>query len=420
MTTKNNEIESNVTYYNRHFPAKFSRAKNAFLFADDGKRYIDFFASAGSVNYGHNNDFIKEKVVNYIQSDGIIQGLDLDTLAKEEFLRCLKDMILDVKGYNYKVQLCSPSGTSAVEAALRLAHKITGRKGIFALAGGFHGMTLGSLSVSSIKKSTSDYALIANPVTFVPYSILTVDSYSPISYIESLLENEYSGVETPAAFIFETVQAESGINIIDAEFFRKLQNICQKHGILLICDDVQVGCFRTGNFFSFDDMGVYPDLVIMSKSISGYGTPMALLLLKSHLDVWNPGEHNGTFRGNQLAFVGAKAAIEFASLINITDIVKRKASTIEKYLLDNIPALSDNIDVRGKGMIWGIDLNKLNLEGIGCDCSKTCFDNGLIIETCGKHQNVLKILPPLTIEDSVLYTGLEIITSSIAKTINTI
>lgn len=413
-----NKIESNVSYYNSHFKTRFSKAKNALLYSDKDEQYIDFFSAAGSLNYGHNNEYIKSKIIEYVEADNIIQGLDMDTVAKEEFFKCFLENILKPRGLDYKLQLSGPAGTNAVEAALRLARKVTGRNGIFSLTGSFHGMSTSSLSVSSTKSSRLTGLPSDNGVTFIPFSVTDMDGYDPITYIKFLLNHEHSGVEKPAAFIIETVQAEGGVKPLSNEVLRGLQDICNEHNILLICDDIQVGCYRTGTFFSFEESGIVPDIVVLSKSLSGYGIPMSILLMKPSLDIWGSGEYNGTFRGNQLAFVGAKSAIEFGISNNITQMID-KSSEIIKTALDKIVSkLDKDVEVRGKGMIWGIDFNVYDVEGIALACAEECFENGLIIEVCGTGQNVLKLMPPLTIDEDVLLKGLDIIENAVLKTVS--
>ena len=404
-----NRIESNVSCYNVHFPNQFIKAKNALIYSNTNQQYIDFFSSAGSMNYGHNNEYIKEKILRYISTDGIIHALDMDTIAKEEFLLFFKEHILDSKNLDYKVQFCGPTGTNAVEAAIRLSRKVTGRVGVFSLMGSFHGMTLGSLSISSTRKKNDEPFPTPQPVTFIPYYIPNNDEYDPINYMEFLLNYEYSGTAKPSAIIMETVQAESGVNILNDSFLKRLSQLCKKHKILLICDDIQVGCFRTGTFFSFESSGIYPDIVLLSKSISGYGLPLSILLMKPDLDIWNSGEYTGTFRANCLSLVAAKAALEFSSFVNITDLIKKKENIIKTQLNDISDISNNKIFIRGKGMIWGIDLNSTGIAQVGTLCSKACFEHKVIIEVCGNNHNTLKIMPPLTIEDELLLDGLKII-----------
>jgi diaminobutyrate-2-oxoglutarate transaminase len=286
--------ESNVRSYCRNFPDVFHRAKGSVLYSESGNEYMDFLAGAGALNYGHNNDYIKDKVISYLQADAITHGLDLHTSAKEQFLSKFSQAILVPKNLDYRVQFCGPTGTNAVEAALKLARKITKRTGIFSFMGAFHGMSLGSLSISGNLAIRSGISGTSNQVTFMPYPYGFMESFDTIEYIDSVLSDVNSGIEKPAAIIFETVQAEGGVIVAPIEWIQKLRSLCDKHNILLICDDIQVGCGRTGPFFSFERANITPDMVVLSKSISGYGFPMSLLLIKPDLDIWEPGEHTGS------------------------------------------------------------------------------------------------------------------------------
>ncbi len=407
--------ESNVRSYCRSFPDVFCKAKGSLLYSENGKEYVDFFAGAGALNYGHNNDFIKEKVINYIESDSIMHGLDMYTTAKREFMETFVYKILHPRDLNYKMQFCGPTGTNAVEAALKLSRKVKKRTNVFAFMGGFHGMSLGSLSATGDLGKRQSGGIPLSNVTFMPYPYGFMNTFDSIEYIEAILNDDHCGIDKPAAIIFETVQAEGGIVVASVEWMQRLQRLCIKHDILLVCDDIQVGCGRTGAFFSFERAGIVPDIVLLSKSISGYGLPMSLLLVKPEYDVWEPGEHNGTFRGNQLAFVGASAAIEYREQSGLEYKTKQNEEFIKKYLLEEIAPLSELIKVRGIGMIWGIDFSDCGKSNFARELVQMCSEDGLIIESSGRNGNVLKILPPLNIEEELLERGLSIMKQNIMK-----
>jgi diaminobutyrate-2-oxoglutarate transaminase len=404
--------ESQVKSYCRSFPCVFDKAKGSFIFSDSGDKYIDFFDGAGALNYGHNNDYIKDKVIDYLSDDGIIHALDMFTAAKESFLEKFHQSVLSKLG-DYKVQFCGPTGTNANEAALKLARKITGRTTVFAFTGSFHGMSLGSMSVTSGVEIRNSAGVPLDNVVFMPYCAGSGFEFDTLDYMENILNDDHSGVDIPAAVIFETVQAEGGINVADIEWLKRLEHICEKYGILTICDEIQVGCGRTGDFYSFERAGIHPDLISSSKSISGYGFPMSILLIKSKYDIWEPAEHNGTFRGNQIAFVSAKAALEFREKNNLKNEVERKAVIISDFLEKELLPLNSEISFRGIGMIWGVDFSKIDATGeLTHIIASDCFKKRLIIERAGRHDTVLKIMPALTIEDDVLLEGLEIIKAS--------
>lgn len=399
------KCESNVRSYCRSFPVTFHRAKGSIIYSESGTEYIDFLAGAGALNYGHNNDYIKHKVMSYLDADAIAHGLDMHTCAKERFLAKFSESVLIPKHLNYRIQFCGPTGTNAVEAALKLARKVTKRTGIFSFMGAYHGMTLGSLAVTGNTAIRAGIGGISNNVTFMPYPYGFMSKFDTIEYIEAVLKDVSSGVEKPAAIIFETVQAEGGVIVAPTEWLQRLRTLCDEHDILLICDDIQVGCGRTGPFFSFERANIIPDMVVLSKSISGYGFPMSLLLMKPELDLWEPAEHTGTFRGNQLAFVGGTAALEYRETTNIEQEVKVKEAFLKNFLTQEIAPISEKIEIRGIGMIWGIDLTSFGGTNFAKQITSRCFELGLIVERVGRNDTVIKILPPLTIELCTLRKG---------------
>ena len=398
------KYESEVRSYCRIFDEELDHAKGAIIKDVNGKEYIDFFCGAGALNYGHNNPYIKEKVINYLQEDRIMHALDMYTKAKCDFIKYFEENILQPRGLNYKIQFPGPTGTNAVEAALKLARKVKKRTNIWCFMGCFHGMTLGSIALTTERDAREGAGVPLHYVTHIPAPYM-FENFDTIKYMQTLLDDDHSGVEKPAAIIIETVQAEGGIMVFSKEFLKDLRKFCDDNDIILIADDIQVGCCRTGTFFSFERADIVPDMVVLSKSIGGYGMPFALTLFKPELDIWAPGEHNGTFRGNQLAIVAAKAGLEYFNNNNIAEETVRKSKIIEKFLNDNIKPLSDKIEIRGIGFIWGIDVHDAT---IAKNISKQAFKQGLIVERAGRNNEVVKIMPPLVIEDELLEKGLEI------------
>ncbi|KEQ56527.1 Diaminobutyrate--2-oxoglutarate transaminase protein [Marine Group I thaumarchaeote SCGC RSA3] len=414
---KINSLESKVRSYCRAYPVMFTKAKNSHLIDKDGKKYLDFLCGAGSLNYGHNNPDLKNKVIDYLNQDGIIHSLDLATESKEEFLDSFSKNILSPRNLDYKIQFTGPTGTNAVEAALKIARKVTGRTKIISFTNGFHGVTLGSVAATGNKHHRGGAGISLNDVMFMPFDGYMGKKLDTIDYLRRLLEDNSSGIDLPAAVILETVQGEGGINIASSKWLQSLQELCREFGILIIVDDIQVGCGRTGTFFSFEGMGITPDLIVLSKSLSGFGLPFSLLLLKPELDKWKPGEHNGTFRGNNLAFVTAKTAIE---QYWTTDELEKQIILNSKILQTRLEEISaefpsSDIQVRGKGMIYGIDCI---LGDFASEIRQKCFENGLILETCGADDQVVKLLPPLNISEDDLMMGLDILETSIKQVIS--
>jgi diaminobutyrate-2-oxoglutarate transaminase len=407
------EIESEVRSYCRQFDKLFVRAKDATVWDIEGKEYIDFFAGAGALNYGHNNPRMKQKLLNYMMNDGVTHSLDMATVAKERFLRRFKDVILRPRGLDYKVMFPGPTGTNAVESAFKIARKVTGRETIMSFTNAFHGMTIGSLSATGNRFKRDGAGMPLMNTVFMPYDKYLGENFNSIEYIDKLLNDKGSGIPLPAAAIVETVQGEGGLNAASYEWLRQLEQLCRHYGILLIVDDIQMGCGRTGPFFSFERAQIKPDIVCLSKSIGGYGLPFALTLFRPELDVWSPGEHNGTFRGNNLAFIASEASLTYWEDDELTNEVDKKARIVHDFLnkiVNKYPALKG--EVRGRGLIQGIACHEEEMAGKICNIA---FGKGLIMETSGARDEVFKIMPPLTIPQELLEKGLDMIESSICE-----
>lgn len=405
-------LESNVRTYSRAFPTVFVQARDYRLVDRGGKEYIDFFSGAGSLNYGHNNPVLKQKLIEYLQQDGIIHSLDMATGAKQEFLERFQRVILGPRGLRYKIQFAGPTGTNAVEAALKLARKVTHRTPVLFFTNAYHGVTLGSLAVMGNRTKRTAAGVSLQNSTPLPFDGFLGQGFDTIEYLRALLENPGSGLDLPAAVIVETIQAEGGVNVAGTGWLQRLAALLREHGVLLIVDDIQTGCGRTGPFFSFETAGIEPDLVCLSKSISGYGLPMALVLIKPDLDIWSPGEHNGTFRGNNLAFVAGAEALGYWKDDRFAQETLCKAELVRRRLQEICDEhFEAGALVRGRGLLYGFDLRA---PGLADAVSTAAFTRGLIIEACGPWDNVLKVLPPLTIDDAGLHAGLDIIAASIA------
>lgn len=407
--------ESKVRSYCRSFPVVMQRAKGAEIFTEDGQRYIDFFAGAGALNYGHNPDFIKEKLIAYLQDDHIVHGLDMYTVAKREFLVALNDYILKPRGLTYKTQFTGPTGTNAVEAAMKIARKVKQRAGIFAFQGGFHGMTLGSLAATGNQYNRGGAGVALANVSFMPYPHGFNKTIDTIAYMDNVLSDTSSGYDKPAAILLETVQAEGGVVVADADWLKQLRALCDKHDVLMIVDDIQVGCGRSGAFFSFERAGIQPDIVTLSKSIGGYGIPTAVVLLKPELDLWKPGEHNGTFRGNQLAFVAGAAAMALWKTDTFAKGIAERSTYLEAFIKDTLLPLNSGLEHRGLGMIQGIDFTALNQPELVDRILAECFANGLILENAGRQGQVIKFLPPLNIDMALLTEGCAIVEAAFKR-----
>jgi diaminobutyrate-2-oxoglutarate transaminase len=401
--------ESQARSYCRAFPVSFSMAQNATLTDSEGRSYTDFLAGCSSLNYGHNDPDMKEALIAHITRDGVTHGLDMHTDAKAEFLDAFERLILKPRDMDYKFMFTGPTGTNAVEAAMKLARKTTGRDTIIAFTNGFHGMTMGALAATGNAGKRAGAGTMLSGVVRMPYEG-AMEGVDSLAMIRAMLDNPSSGIDAPAAFLIEPVQGEGGLNAASSAFLKGLQTLAREHGALIIMDDIQAGIGRTGPFFSFEGMGIKPDLIPLAKSLSGMGLPMAGLLIRPDLDVWKPAEHNGTFRGNNHAFVTARVALEkFWSDDRFQRQTEAKAAFLTERLKE-IAALIPGAGLKGRGMMQGIDVGSGDMAA---DICATCFEHGLIIETSGAHDEVVKVLAPLTIPQEQLASGLDILEAAV-------
>jgi diaminobutyrate-2-oxoglutarate transaminase len=405
------QLESQVRSYVRHFPTVFTSAKWSTLCDEQGKEYIDFFAGAGTINYGHNNPIVSEALIRYIESDGIIHGLDKATTAKKQFLEKLYYTILQPRHLDYKVQFCGPTGTNAVETALKIVRMVKGRSNVISFTNGFHGLTMGSMAVTGNAFYRDEAFINRANVTFMPYDGYFGNGTDTALYLRKFLEDTSSGVDLPAAVILETVQAEGGVNVASFQWLKDVEQVCRDFDILLVIDDIQVGNGRTGTFFSFEEAGINPDIVILSKSIGG-GLPLSLVLMKPELDQWKPGEHTGTFRGNNLAFVASTQLLSYWDNGDFTDAIRYREEILREKLGQITEKYADlEVEMRGRGLIYGLYFPQ---QGFSGTVTAEAFERGLVIERAGAKNDVIKFLPPLVIEEELLRQGLEIIDESIA------
>lgn len=403
--------ESRVRSYCRSFPAVFKSACGSNLIAEDGTRYIDFLSGCSTLNYGHNHPELKKALLDYIEADGVAHGLDMHTRAKAHFLETFERRILKPRDMDYRALFPGPTGANAVEAALKTARKVTGRTNVIAFTNGFHGMTLGALAATGNSGKRGGAGLPLSGVTHEAYDGYFGEGADTAEQLDRRLSDPSSGLDKPAAIIVETVQGEGGLNVASDAWLRRIEQIARKHGALFIIDDIQAGLGRTGGFFSFEKAGVKPDIVTLAKSLSGLGLPLALTLIRPEHDRWKPGEHNGTFRGNNHAFVTAARALD---LFWADDAFEKEVAERARQLragLEKITASSGLANrLKGRGMMSGIEMES---GTIAAEICAECFENGLIIETSGSHDEVVKVLAPLTITEAELNAGLTILADAV-------
>jgi len=402
-------LESNIRGYVRSFPTVFESAKGSWLVDQSGRRYLDFFAGAGTLNYGHNNSAVKQALIAYLEKDGVMHGLDMATTAKVELIEAIEEILLKPRNMDYKVQFTGPTGTNAVEAAIKLARKSKQRSHVVAFTNAYHGHSLGSLALTGNQYYHDISYGSHNNVSHLPFDGYLGD-LDTSTLLEKMLQDGSSGLPRPAAVILETVQGEGGINVASEKWLRSIASICNAHDVLLIVDEIQVGNGRTGTFFSFEHTGIQPDIVCISKAFGG-GLPMSILLMKRECDTWNPGEHTGTFRGNNLAFVAAKVLLDYWRTDALSLQIKSHAVMIEKRLRQIMRDFGSACSaVRGRGMIWGLEFSNDSTASQVC---RNAFERGLMVETSGARDHVVKLLPPLTISTDDLRLGLDILSDSV-------
>ncbi|EAT11027.1 aspartate aminotransferase family protein [Bermanella marisrubri] len=411
--------ESEVRGYCRVYPVVFDTAVNARQKDTEGNEYIDFFAGAGVLNFGHNNERMKNAMIEYLQNNGVTHSLDMHSKAKQAFMERFTKTVLEPRGMPHKMQFMGPTGTNSVEAALKIARRATGRSEVVAFTHGFHGMTLGALACTANSVFRNAAGVPLNHVSHYSFGCekpcqgCKMDcGVQSIKALGERYKDSSSGLEPPAAFLVETIQAEGGVNVASEEWLKAVSDLARELGSVFIVDDIQVGCGRTGSYFSFDGMDLDPDIVCLAKGIGGMGTPLAMNLVKPEIDShWNPGEHTGTFRGQGLSFVAGTEALSYFENDELMNTVKGHAST----MLNAVQPLEDKLDgvqVRGKGMILGLDVS--TGENAKAIVTK-CFEDGLLVSACGTGGRVVKLIPPLTIPEQDLKEGLSILLRHVSE-----
>jgi diaminobutyrate-2-oxoglutarate transaminase len=401
--------ESAARSYCRSFRTLFTEARGSELFDADGRRYIDFLAGCSSLNYGHNDPDMKGALIAHISSDGLAHGLDLHTDAKADFLEAFERHILEPRGMDHRVMFTGPTGANAVEAAMKIARKVTGRTNIIAFTNGFHGVTMGALAATGNGYHRGGAAMDTSGVTRMPFDGYA-EGVDSAALLDQMLSDASGGIDAPAAIMFEPIQGEGGLNAASPEWIRAIAAAAKKHGALLIVDDIQAGCGRAGTFFSFEEMGVMPDIVTLAKSVSGFGLPMAIALVRPEHDVFGPAEHNGTFRGNTHAFVTARVAIE---KFWADDAFARELVEKANLITDSLGEVADMVPgafLKGRGLMQGVDVGSGDLAGAIC---ARAFENGLVIETSGNEDQVVKVLAPLTTPVETFREGFAILLDAV-------
>lgn len=409
--------ESSAVSYPKGMPMAIRRAKGATVEDVDGNVYIDFFGGAGVMNVGHSNPEVIEAASN--QLSDLTHSLDIPNPGRKVLVKTLLSLLPDQLN---RLFFGGPTGSDAVEAAVKLAKYNKGRYPMMAFEGAYHGMSAGALSLSSGLGFKEDFLPLIPEVHFIPYAYCyrcafgkkpeTCDMHCA-KYLEHILEDPHSGVGKPAAVIVEAVQGEGGSIVPPDRFIPQIREICSKYDILMIVDEIQAGFCRTGKMFSFEHTGIVPDIITMSKALGGAGFPISCVAYREELDTWPPGKHIGTFRGNVLAYAAGGAALNFMVENGLAEHTLKLGQLMLSWLKDIEKGSKIVGEARGKGLMLGIELvkDKATKEPAPELTRKVrtfCHRHGLLIEIGGHYSNVARFLPPLILTEELALKGIEI------------
>ncbi|WP_407661604.1 diaminobutyrate--2-oxoglutarate transaminase [Haladaptatus caseinilyticus] len=408
--------ESNARTYPRHLPLAIQRAKGVEVEDADGTVYYDCLAGAGTLALGHNHPVVVQAIEDVLDAAVPLHTLDITTPTKERFVDALFDSLPDEFSECARVQFCSPAGTDAIEAALKLVKTATGNRSMLAFQGGYHGMTHGALGLmgdtdpkESVPGTMPDVHHLPYPSDYrCPFGIGGESGHRTASrYVEHVLDDPESGIVDPAGMVLELVQGEGGAIPAPDDWTRDIRRMTREHDIPLIVDEIQTGLGRTGEPYAFEHADIVPDVVTLSKAVGG-GLPLSVVVYKDDLDVWEPGAHAGTFRGNQLAMAAGRATIEYV----LENDLPAHAEMMGDRLRDHLEATAETFDcvgdVRGRGLMLGAEIVDTSAEpddlgsyptdsDLASEIRSECFERGLIVELGGRDSSTVRFLPPLVV-----------------------
>lgn len=431
---RQNDFESSARSYPRKFPFALAKARGSWVEDVEGNRYLDFLCGAGTLALGHNDDEVNQAMTDLITSGAPLHTLDLTTPVKDRFVQTILDNLPGDLKDNAKIQFCSPSGTDATDAAIKLCKTATGRGTVIAFSGGYHGMGHGALALTGNLNAKTHVANLMPGVQFMPFP----NNYrcpfglggeagvrAACTYFENLLKDPESGVTLPAAVIIEAIQGEGGVIPAPVEFLRTVRRVTKELGIPMICDEIQCGMGRSGRLFAFEYADITPDVILASKAIGGT-QPMAVVIYRRELDKWGAGAHAGTFRGNQLAMAAGTVVLNRVTRPEFLSEVVRKGDYIKSRLEELKKEVSIIGDVRGKGLMLGIEFvdprSGCDLMGhplasgeIAARIQKECFENHLVMEKGGRFGSVMRCLCALNVTDEDIETMLSIFSGVVRR-----
>ena len=429
FTDRQNDFESSARSYPRKFPFALNKAKGSWIEDVEGNRYLDFLCGAGTLALGHNDDEVNRAMIDLISSSAPLHTLDLTTPTKDKFVEEIFSILPEGLKENAKIQFCSPSGTDAVDAAIKLCKTATKRGNVIAFSGGYHGMGHGALALTGNHNAKNNVQNLMPGVYFMPYPYsyrcpfglggeAGVDACC--AYFERMLKDPESGVVKPAAVIIEPIQGEGGVIPAPVKFLQTVRRVTEELDIPMIVDEIQCGMGRSGRVFAFEYAGIVPDVILSSKAIGG-SQPMSVVIYNKKLDAWTAGAHAGTFRGNQLAMAAGSVVIERIKKPEFLAEVVRKGHVIESALIDLQKEVSIIGDVRGKGLMLGVEFidpnGKKDIMGrpepsgeIAAKIQHMCFENKLVMEKGGRNGSVMRCLCALNVTDEEIAIMLDTFT----------
>lgn len=431
---RQNDFESSARSYPRKFPFALSKAKGSWVEDVEGNRYLDFLCGAGTLALGHNDDEVNKAMIDLISSGAPLHTLDLTTPVKDRFVETIFSILPEEMRGNVKIQFCSPSGTDATDAAIKLCKTATGRGSVIAFSGGYHGMGHGALSLTGNLNAKTKVQNLMPGVQFMPYP----NSYrcpfglggeagtdAACAYFERMLKDPESGVTKPAAVIIEPIQGEGGVIPAPRKFLQTIRRVTKELDIPMIVDEIQCGVGRSGQMFAFEDSGIIPDVILMSKAIGG-SQPMSVVIYNKNLDKWTAGAHAGTFRGNQLAMAAGTVVLKRVSDPEFLASVREKGVHIHEAMNALKKEVSIIGDVRGRGLMMGIEF--IDPDGpkdvmghpepsgmIAAEVQKRCFEHKLIMEKGGRNGSVMRCLCALNVSMEDIDTMIGIFSSVVRE-----
>ena len=431
---RQNDFESSARSYPRKFPFALSKAKGSWVEDVEGNRYLDFLCGAGTLALGHNDDEVNKAMIDLISSGAPLHTLDLTTPVKDRFVETIFSILPEEMRGNVKIQFCSPSGTDATDAAIKLCKTATGRGSVIAFSGGYHGMGHGALSLTGNLNAKTKVQNLMPGVQFMPYP----NSYrcpfglggeagtdAACAYFEKMLKDPESGVTKPAAVIIEPIQGEGGVIPAPRKFLQTIRRVTKELDIPMIVDEIQCGVGRSGQMFAFEDSGIIPDVILMSKAIGG-SQPMSVVIYNKNLDKWTAGAHAGTFRGNQLAMAAGTVVLKRVSDPEFLASVREKGVHIHEAMNALRKEVSIIGDVRGRGLMMGIEF--IDPDGpkdvmghpepsgtIAAEVQKRCFEHKLIMEKGGRNGSVMRCLCALNVSMEDIDTMIGIFSSVVRE-----